>query len=123
MERWLSGTSVVLIWGALNTILAAVLAGFTAAGRVGGAGPAGALAFAIYAASATLVFLIALAVWAGRRGLRGLKQPPRPATAVMLALAVAMAWIALAVGPWAAYMAAAPLLVALVLEVYPRTSP
>jgi hypothetical protein len=41
----------------------------------------------------------------------------------MLALAVAMAWIALAVGPWAAYLAAAPLLVALVLEVYPRASP
>lgn len=123
MQRWLSGTSVVLIWGAFNAILAAILAGFTASGTVGGAGPAGALAFGIYGASTTLVFLIALAVWAGRRRLRGLNVPPRPATALLLAAAVATAWTALAVGPWAAYLAAAPAVAAVALELYPRSRP
>jgi hypothetical protein len=121
VERWFSGTSVVLIWGAFNTILAAVLAGFTASGTVGGAGPAGALAFIIYAASATLVFLIALAVWAGRRRSRGLNEPPRPGSALLLAAGVAIAWAGLAVGAWAGYLAAPVVLAALVLEFYPRT--
>jgi hypothetical protein len=123
MERLLTGTSVVLIWGAFNTVLAAVLAGFTASGTVGGAGPAGALEFGIYAVSATLVFLIALAVWIGRRRLRGLNVPPRPGAALLLALGVAMAWAGLALGAWTAYLAAVPLLAALVLEFYPRTRP
>lgn len=123
MERLFSATSVVLIWGVLNTILAAVLAGFTASGTVGGAGPAGALAFTIYAASATLVFLIALAVWAGRRRLRGLREPPRAASALLLATGVAMAWTGLAVGEWAVYLAAGVLLIALVYEFYPRVRP
>ncbi len=122
MERLFSGTTVVLIWGAFNTILAAVLAGFTASGIVGGAGPAGALAFIIYAVSATAVFLIGLVVWGGkRRRLRGLDQPPRPASALLLATGVAMAWAGLALGLWAVYLAAAPVLAALVLEFYPRT--
>lgn len=123
MERWFSGTSVVLIWGAFNAILASLLAGFTASGTVGGAGQAGALAFGIYGASTTLIFLIALAVWAGRRRLRGLSVPPRPAAALLLATAVAMAWAGLALGPWVAYMAAAPALAALVAEFYPRARP
>lgn len=123
MERLLSGTSVVLIWGALNAVLAGVLAGFTAAGIMGGTGPGGALAFIIYAASVTLVFLIALGVWAGRRRRRGMSLPPRPATALLLALAVAMAWISLALGQWVAYVAAAPAVAAIALEVYPRARP
>jgi hypothetical protein len=123
VERWFSGTSVVLFWGVLNTLLAAVLAGFTASGTVGGPGPAGALAFIIYAASATLVFLIALVFWAGRRRRRGVRQPPRPAVAVLLATGVAMAWTGLAVGEWAAYLAVPVVLAALVLEFYPRTRP
>jgi hypothetical protein len=123
VERWFSGTSVVLIWGAFNAILASLLAGFTASGTVGGAGQAGALAFGIYGASTTLIFLIALAVWAGRRRLRGLSVPPRPAAALLLATAVAMAWAGLALGPWVAYMAAAPALAALVAEFYPRARP
>lgn len=124
MERWFSGTSVVLIWGAFNTVLASILAGFTASGTVGGAGPAGALAFGIYGSSTTLIFLIALVVWGGRRRREeGLHVPPRPAAALLLAAGVAMAWAGLAVGPWLAYMAAAPLLAALVLEVYPRARP
>lgn len=123
MERWLSGTTVVLIWGAFNTVLASILAGFTASGTVGGAGPAGALAFGIYGSSTTLIFLIALVVWSGRRRQQGLRVPPRPAAALLLAVGVAMAWAGLAVGPWVAYMAAAPLLAALVLEAYPRPRP
>lgn len=118
-----SATAVVLIWGAFNTILACVLAGFTASGTIGGAGLAGALAFSIYAVSATLVFVIALAVWSGRRRLRGLSVPPRPGAALLLALGVAMAWAGLALGAWTAYLAVAPLLAALVLELYPRTRP
>jgi hypothetical protein len=120
MERWFTGTSVVLIWGGFNTVLAAVLAGFTASGTVGGAGPAGALAFVIYAASTTLVFLIGLGVWAGRRRQRGLNVPPRPGAALLLAAGVALAWTGLAVGAWAAYLAAGLLLAALVFEFYPR---
>ena len=123
MERWFSGTSVVLIWGAFNTILASILAGFTASGTVGGAGPAGALAFSIYGTSTTLIFLIALAVWAGRRRQRGLNVPPRPVAALLLATAVAMAWTGLALGAWVAYMAVAPALAALVAEFYPRARP
>lgn len=123
MGRWLSGTSVVLIWGAFNTILASVLAGFTASGTVGGAGPAGALAFSIYAVSTTVVFLIGLAVWLGRHRLRGLSEPPRPASALLLATAVAMAWTGLALGAWASILAAVVGVTALVFEFYPRTRP
>jgi O-antigen/teichoic acid export membrane protein len=123
VERLFSGTSVVLFWGGLNTILAAVLAGFTASGSVGGPGPAGALAFIIYAASATLVFLIGLAVWGGRRRVRRLSEPPRAASALLLATGVAMAWTGLAVGEWAAYLAAGVVLIALVYEFYPRMRP
>jgi hypothetical protein len=124
VERLFSApTSVVLLWGGFNTILAAVLAGFVASGTVGGAGPAGALPFVIYAASATLVFLMALAVWASRRRRRGLNEPPRAASAVLLATGVAMAWAGLAVGEWAAYLAAAVLVAALIYEFYPRMQP
>jgi hypothetical protein len=120
MERLFTGTSVVLIWGAFNTVLASILAGFTASGTVGGAGPAGALAFAIYACSTTLVFMVGIGVWAGRRRQRGLSAPPRPGAALLLALGVAMAWTGLALGAWVAYLAVAPVLAALVFEFYPR---
>ena len=62
MERWLSAPVVVAVWGALNTLLAGLLAGFTAAGIDGSPGPGGALGFAIYAAASALVFVIALLV-------------------------------------------------------------
>jgi len=123
VERWLTGTTVVLVWGAFNAMLAAILAGFTASGFTGGAGPAGALAFVIYGASVTLVFLIALAVWAGKRRRAGLRVPPRPGAALLLAVAVAVAWLGLALGPWTAYLAVAPLVGAIVLELYPRERP
>lgn len=123
MERHFSGTSVVLIWGAFNAVLAAVLAGFTASATVGGAGPAGALAFVIYAASTTLVFLVALAVWAGRRRRRGLREPPRPGATLLLSAGVAIAWAGLAIGAWTLYLAAAVVLAAVVFEFYPRLRP
>lgn len=123
MERWLTATTVVLIWGAFNAMLAAILAGFTASGFAGGAGPSGALAFILYGAATTGVFLIALAVWAGRRRRAGLRVPPRPSVALLLAVAVAMAWIGLALGPWVTYAAAAPLAAAIVAEFYPRERP
>lgn len=123
MERWLSATSAVLLWGGFNSVLAAILAGFTASGTVGGAGPAGALAFSIYAASTTIVFFVALAVWLARHRLRGLSEAPRPASALLLATAVAMAWTGLALGKWASIMAAVVGVAALVYEFYPRTRP
>lgn len=115
-----SGWSTVLIWATFNTILASILAGFTASGFVGGAGPAGAVAFIIYAVSATAIFLFAFTVWIGRRRLRGLSVPPRPSAALLLAVAMAMAWIGLALEPWVTYTAAAPAVAALVAELYPR---
>jgi hypothetical protein len=123
MERWMSGTGVVIIWAGFNTVLASILAGFTASGVVGGAGTAGALAFSMYAVAAALVFLIALANWWRTHRVHGLRVPPRPATALLLALGIALIWVGLAYGPWVCMLAAAPLLAALVLELYPRERP
>lgn len=54
MERWPSPTLVVVAWGALNTLFAVLLAGFTAAGADGSAGRGGgALGFA-FSSSRTL---------------------------------------------------------------------
>lgn len=119
MERWLTATTVVLLWGGFNAILAALLAGFTAAGITGGAGPAGAVAFSVYGAATTVVFAIALAVWAGKRRRPGPRIPPRPGAAVLLAVAVAVSWLSLAFGLWALVLAAAPLTAAVVFEFYP----
>jgi len=123
VDRYLTGTTVVLVWGGFNTILVSILAGFTASGFVGGAGPAGALAFILYAIATSVVFLIALAVWAGKRRRAGLRVPPRPGAALLLALAVAVSWLGLALGGWVAYLAIAPLAAAVILELYPRELP
>jgi hypothetical protein len=123
MDRYLTGTTVVLVWGGFNTILVSILAGFTASGFVGGAGPAGALAFILYAIATSVVFLIALAVWAGKRRRAGLRVPPRPGAALLLALAVAVSWLGLALGGWVACLAIAPLTAAVILELYPRELP
>lgn len=123
MDRYVTGTTVVLVWGGFNTILVSILAGFTASGFVGGAGPAGALAFILYAISTSLVFLIALAVWAGKQRRAGLRVPPRPGAALLLAVAVAVSWLGLALGGWVAFLAIPPLAAAAVLEFYPRELP
>jgi len=124
MERlFSSATGVVLIWAAFNSLLAIMLAGFIASGFYGGAGRASFLPFGVYAVSTTIVFFTALAVWLGRRRRRGLNQPPRAASALLLATAVGMAWTGLAVGQWAAYLAVAVLITAVVYECYPRTQP
>jgi hypothetical protein len=122
MDRWLTGTTVTFIWGGFNAILAAILAGFTASGFIGGAGPAGALAFILYGVSTTAVFLIALLVWAGKRRRAGLRVPPRPAAALLLAAAVAVSWLALALGPWVAALAVPLLAAAVAVELYPGDS-
>jgi hypothetical protein len=123
MNRFLSGTRVAFTWAAFNTVLASVLAGFTASGTEGSANPAGAEAFVIYASSAALTFLVALAIWAGRRRVRGISEPPHPASMVILAVGVAMAWTSLAFGAWAAYLATPVVLAALIYEFYPRIRP
>lgn len=123
MDRWLSGSAVVFIWAAFNALLASILAGFTASGFIGGAGPAGAQGFIMYAISSTAVFLIGVAVWLGRRRRKGLRIPARPAAALLLATAVALAWLGLAFGIWLAILGAAPFLAAAVLELYPRERP
>jgi hypothetical protein len=119
MDRWLTGTTVTFIWGGVNAILAAILAGFTASGFIGGAGPAGALAFILYGASTTAVFVIALLVWAGKRRRAGPRVPPRPAAALLLALAVAVSWLGLALGPWVTALAVPALVAVVVVELYP----
>jgi O-antigen/teichoic acid export membrane protein len=124
VERLFSAPAfVVLLWAAFNTILAVMLAGFIASGFYGGADGASFLPFGVYAASTTLIFLTALAVWIGRRRRRGLSEPPRAASAVLLAVGVAMAWTGLAVGAWAAYLGAAVVLAAMIYEFYPRVRP
>lgn len=120
MERWLSATAVVAVWGALNTLLAGLLAGFTAAGLDGGPGPGGALGFAIYAAASALVFVIALLTWLSRRRAVGQSVPARPAAAALLAAGVTLIWLGLAFGGWIALLAVVPLLPALMLEISTR---
>jgi hypothetical protein len=120
MERWLSAPAVVAVWGALNTLLAGLLAGFTAAGVDGSPGPGGALGFAIYAAASALVFVIALLVWLGRRRTGGLRIPARPGAAVLLAVGVALMWLGLPFGVWIQLLAALPLLAAVTLEISAR---
>jgi hypothetical protein len=119
----MTGTTAVLVWGGFNSMLATILAGFTASGFIGGAGPAGALAFILYGSAATGVFIIALLVWAGKRRRTGLRVPPRPVAAVLLATAIALAWLSLALGPWPVMVASAPFVAAIVAEFYPRDHP
>jgi uncharacterized iron-regulated membrane protein len=113
----MSATTVVAAWGALNTLLAGLLAGFTASGLDGSAGPGGALGLAIYAAASAFVFVIALLVWLGRRRKAGLPVPARPGAAALLAVGVTLIWLGLAFGTWIALLAAFPLLAALMLEI------
>jgi hypothetical protein len=122
-QRWINGWTVVFIWAVFNTLLASILAGFTGSAFVGGAGRAGALGFIMYAISSAVVFLIAGAVWLGRRRRRGLRVPPRPGAALLLATAVALAWLGLAFGIWITIVGAVTFFAAIVFELYPREYP
>jgi drug/metabolite transporter (DMT)-like permease len=123
VQRWINGWTVVFIWAVFNTLLASILAGFTASGYIGGAGSAGSEGFIMYAVSATLVFLIGVVVWLGRRRQKGLRIPSRPGAALLLAVAVALAWLGLAFGVWIAIVGATAFLAAIILELYPREHP
>lgn len=111
----LTGWGVVALWGALNAVLAAVLAGFIAAGI--GSSP---FVLETYGSSVGLVFLIAGAVWLGRRRYRhwqyGWRQPAGAGSVVLFAIAALLAWLGLAFGIWITIIAAFPLLLALFLE-------
>jgi hypothetical protein len=123
MERWITGTTVIFVWAIFNTLLSSILAGFTASGFIGGAGAAGVLAYGTYAVSTAVVFTVGLLVWLGRRRRRGLRVPLRPGAALLLAVAVALAWLGLAFGIWLAIVGATVAFATIILEIYPRASP
>lgn len=121
VERRFSAPVVVAIWGIANTVLVAVLVGFTAARS----GPG--LDIVLYAASASLVFALALLAWLARRRDReplgrGLRIPARPAAALLLAVGVALIWLGLPFGGWLPMAAVAPLTAALIMEISARRS-
>jgi hypothetical protein len=123
MERLFTGPVVVAIWGLMNAVAVALLAGFLAAGFLGDT-----VELYIYIGSALLVFLLALLAWiAWRRRrqvlARGLTVPPRPGTMLMLALAFTLLWLGLAFGMWVPILAAFPLGAAALMEFYARRGP
>jgi hypothetical protein len=118
MERTFSAAVVVVIWGIMNGIMVALLAGFVASGFGGSM-----LVVEVYAASVGLVFLVALLVWLGRRRqpwLRGLHVPVRPASALLLAVGVALIWLGLPFGMWVPMLAVIPLGAAVSMEIVAR---
>jgi hypothetical protein len=123
VDRWVNGSTVVFIWAVFNTLLTFILVGFTESGLIGGASGAGAQGAIMYAASSALVFLIGLAVWLGRRRRRGLRVPFRPGAALLVAVAVALAWLGLPFGIWLAVVGAVVFFAAVILELYPRERP
>jgi hypothetical protein len=123
MERLFSAPAVVAIWGLMNVVALALLAGFLGAGFLGDM-----VELYIYIGSALLVLLLALFAWLARRrrrdGLsRGLTVPPRPASALMLALAFTLVWLGLPFGMWVPMLAALPLGAAALMELYARLGP
>jgi hypothetical protein len=122
VDRFVNGSTVVFIWGVFNTLLAFILVGFTASGFVGGASRVGPQGFIMYLVSSALVFLIGVVVWLARRR-KGLRVPLRPGAALLLAVAVALAWLGLAFGIWLAIVGAVTLFAAILFEFYPREHP
>jgi hypothetical protein len=113
LER-LTGWGAVALWGALNAVFVALLAGFILGGL--GSSP---FVVETYGSSVGLVFLLAVAVWFGRRRRpqqRGWRQPAGTASAVLFAIAAMLAWLGLAFGIWITILAAFPLLLAVILE-------
>jgi hypothetical protein len=123
MERLFSAPVVVAIWGLMNVVAVALLAGFHAAGSLGNA-----VELYIYIGSALLVFLLALLAWLARRRRReaierGLVVPRRPASALMLALAFTLLWLGLPFGMWVPILAVFPLGTAALMEFYALRAP
>lgn len=120
MERLFSAPVVVAIWGLMNALMAALLLGFVSAGLGGSM-----VVVEIYGAAAALVFLLAVLVWLARRRRReamerGLRLPPRPASALMLALAFALLWLGLPFGMWLPILAFLPFSAAVMMEIAAR---
>ncbi len=104
---------VVVIWGVLLVVLAAVGAGFGTS----------ALVLEVSGSAAGLVLLLAAVVWLDRRlrPSRGwLHQPARVGGVFMLALTVMLAWLGLAFGGWLVMIAVVPLIAAAGLEIAAR---
>ncbi|HLI40166.1 MAG TPA: hypothetical protein VKV35_00765 [Streptosporangiaceae bacterium] len=111
---------VVAVWGACNTVLAGIAAGFVAAGRFPLAAQ---LAVYLYAGALCIIYAIAVALWLIRRREplgRGLRLPRRPAAVLLLAAGVALLWLGLPFGRWLPITAAVPLAFALGLEISAR---
>jgi hypothetical protein len=111
-----SALAVVVLWAAMNALMAAMLAGFVAAGLGGSMFVA-----EVYGGSSALVFLLALLVSQARRRRlrpveRGYRQPRRPAVAVLLAVTGALLWLGLPFGIWVPILAAVPFTAAVLLE-------
>jgi hypothetical protein len=123
IDRWVNGSTVVFIWAVFNAMLTLILVGFTTSGFIGGASRAGVQGFVMYAISSALVFVIGLVVWLGRRRREGLRVPLRPGAALLLAVAIALAWLGLAFGIWLTIVGAVTLFAAIILELYPRERP
>jgi len=123
IDRFVNGSTVVFIWAAFNTLLTFILVGFTTSGFVGGASGVGPQGYIMYAISSALVFLIGLVVLLGRHRRKGLRVPPRPGAALLLATAVALAWLGLALGIWITIVGAVTFFAAIILEFYPREHP
>lgn len=115
-----SPATVVVLWAAMNALMAAMLAGFVAAGLGGSMFVA-----EVYGGSAALVFLLALAVLLARRrrlqpAERGYRLP-RLLVAVLLAATGALLWLGLPFGIWVPMLAVVPFTAAVLMEVAART--
>jgi hypothetical protein len=120
MERLFSAPVVVALWGGFNLLMVGLLAGFVASGFGGSM-----FVVEVYGAATGLVFLLALLVGLARRRRRqplviGLRVPPRPAVALMLALAAALLWLGLPFGMWVPMLAFLPLSSAVIMEIAAR---
>lgn len=123
MQRLFTAPVVVAVWGLMNALMVGLLAGFVAAGFGGSM-----FVVEVYGAATGLVFLLALLVWLVRRRRRqamerGLRLPPRPASALMLALAFALLWLGLPFGMWVPLFAFLPLSAAVIMEIGARRAP
>ncbi len=120
MDRLFTAPAVVFFWGVLNALMTGLLIGFVVSGFGGSM-----TVVAIYASATGLVFLLALLTWLARRrrrqaAARGLRLPPRPAAALMLAIAFTLLWLGLPFGEWVPMLAAGPLIAAIMMEISAR---